>query len=44
LRKIENQALELISIQTKDEWCCRSYQQEYQENYAEDGIHIQELT
>jgi hypothetical protein len=43
LHKIENQALKFISIRAKDEQCCRSFQQQYQENYAEDGSHVQGL-
>jgi hypothetical protein len=40
---MKNQALKLISIQAKDEWYCRSSQQEYQEDDTEDGTHIQGL-
>jgi uncharacterized protein (UPF0212 family) len=44
LHKIENQAFEFISIQIKDERCCKSCQQKYQEYYVkDDSSHVQGL-
>jgi hypothetical protein len=44
LRKMKNQVLKFISIQAKIKRCCRSCQQEYQEDYVEDDNHVQGLT
>jgi hypothetical protein len=32
---MKNQAFKFLTIQVEDEWCYRSYQQEYQEDYSE---------
>jgi hypothetical protein len=32
---MENQAFQFVTIQVEDEWCYRSCQQEYQEDYSE---------
>ena len=40
---MENQAFQLLTVQVEDEWCCRSCQQEFQENYSENSDHLQRL-
>jgi hypothetical protein len=37
---MKNQALKFILIQAKDKRCYKSYQQEYQDDNAENGIHV----
>ena len=41
---MKDQAFKFLTIQAKDESCHRSSQQEYQENYSENGSHLQRLT
>jgi hypothetical protein len=40
---MENQPFQFLTIQAQDEWCRRSNQQEHQENYSENGSHLQGL-
>jgi hypothetical protein len=40
---MENQAFKFLPIQAEDEWCCGSCQQKHQENYSENGSHLQRL-
>jgi hypothetical protein len=40
---MENQAFKFLTIQAQDEWCRGSSQQKHQENYLENGSHLQGL-
>jgi hypothetical protein len=40
---MENQTFKFLTIQAEDEWCHESRQQEHQEDYSEDGTHLQRL-
>jgi len=40
---MQNQAFKFLTMQTEDEWCCGSRQLKHQENYSENGSHLQGL-